>query len=58
MTNHRLNSLIICADEVKHHLLKTEVNKAYGPDNISPHILRKCADQLATPLATLFQNCH
>lgn len=57
MTNQRLNTLVIRADEVKYHLLKTEVNKAFGPDNVSPHILKKCADQLATPLATLFQNC-
>nr|XP_027233798.1 uncharacterized protein LOC113825188 [Penaeus vannamei] len=57
MTNQRLNLLVIRADEVKYHLLETEVNKAFGPDNVSPYILKKCADQLATPLATLFQNC-
>lgn len=50
LANQRLNSLVISA-EVKH--LKTDVNKAFGLNNLSPHIRKKCADQLASPLAIL-----
>ena len=43
--------------EVKGLLLKVNENKAVGPDNISPRLLRQCADELAGPLATLFNHC-
>ena len=43
--------------EVKNILLKVDENKAVGPDNISPRLLRQCADELAGPLATLFNHC-
>ena len=31
-------------------------NKASGPDNISPRILRELSDELASPLTTIFQH--
>jgi len=43
--------------EVKGILLKVDENKAVGPDNISPRLLRQCADELASPLSTLFNHC-
>ena len=38
-------------------LQQVDPSKALGPDNISPHILKHCAAQLATPLTTLFKEC-
>ena len=43
--------------EVKAVLLKLDVTKAVGSDNISPRLLRQCADELARPLATIFNQC-
>ena len=43
--------------EVKSILRKVGVNKAVGPDNISPRLLHSCADELANPLASLFHHC-
>ena len=42
--------------EVKQLLLKLDVEKAVGPDNISPCLLHQCADELSRPLATLFNH--
>ena len=42
--------------EVKQLLLDLDVEKAVGPDNISPRLLRQCADELSCPLATLFNH--
>ena len=38
-------------------LLKLNVQKAVGPDNFSPRLLRQCADELAHPLTMLFNHC-
>ena len=37
--------------------MKVEENKAVGPDNISLRLLRRCANELARPLATFFNHC-
>ncbi|XP_063875034.1 uncharacterized protein LOC135108190 [Scylla paramamosain] len=34
-----------------------DVQKATGPDNISPHVLKQCARELAVPLTTVFSAC-
>ncbi|XP_063884696.1 uncharacterized protein LOC135113371 [Scylla paramamosain] len=34
-----------------------DVQKAAGPDNISPHVLKQCARELAVPLTTVFSAC-
>ena len=57
MTNSSLSTLNVTAVQVEQHLLKLDVNKALGPDDVSPHTLKMCASQLALPLATLYQNC-
>ena len=56
-TNHCLSDIKITPDEIREMLSTVDVNKATGPDNISPHTLKHCADQLAIPLAKLFQKC-
>ena len=43
--------------EVKALLLKLDVNKAVGPDAVSPRLLRQCATELAHPLSLLFNYC-
>ena len=43
--------------EVKDILRKLDVNKAVGPDKISPRLLYSCADELAKPLTSLFNHC-
>ena len=42
---------------VRAQLIKLNPQKATGPDELSPLVLKKCADVLAAPLATLFNNC-
>ena len=43
--------------EVKSILREVNVKTAVGPDNISPRLLHSCADELANPLASLFNHC-
>ena len=57
LTNNRLSTLHITEEEVKRLLLKVDVKKAIGPDNISPQILKKCAFQLTPVLTKIFQAC-
>ena len=56
-TNARLTTCHTNEYEVRKLLKKINVNKALGPDSISPHILKKCASQLAAPLARIFNTC-
>ena len=57
VTNSKLQGLKITPREVRTQLKNLDVTKAVGPDKISPHTLVKCADQLAAPLAALYQAC-
>ena len=57
LTTAELDSLHITMEEVMALLSKTDTKKALGPDNISPHILRQCAAELATPLTQLYREC-
>ena len=57
VTNSKLQVLTITSQEVRRQLKNLDVTKAVGPDKISPHTLTKCAEQLAEPLAALFQAC-
>ena len=56
-TNKRLSTFAITQKEVEQELLQVDVKKSLGPDGISPYTLRRCAYQLAAPLAFLFKNC-
>ena len=57
VTHSKLQGVTITSREVRRQLKDLDVTKAMGPDKISPHTLVKCADQLAAPLAALFQAC-
>lgn len=56
LTRASLESLTVTTEEVKNLLLQIDPKKALGPDNISPHLLKRCAGQLALPLTTIFNN--
>ena len=56
-TTKKLSMCLTTKSQVEKLLRNIDVKKAIGPDNISPHILKKCASQLAEPLARLFNFC-
>ena len=56
-TSARLNNYKTTRKEVETLLKEIDVNKALGPDEISPHILKNCATVLAEPLARLYNTC-
>ena len=57
LTKATLGNITITTEEVFQQLQKLDPKKALGPDNISPQLLKRCAAQLAGPLATIFQRC-
>ena len=57
LTKAALGNITITKEEVLQQLKRVDPKKALGPDNISPHILKRCATQIATPLASIFQRC-
>ncbi len=42
---------------VERLLQELDVQKATGPDNINPYVLKLCARELAVPLSTVFSAC-
>ncbi|XP_070000716.1 uncharacterized protein [Penaeus vannamei] len=57
LTNVSTSTFTITTEGVRQRMSQVDTNKALGPDNISPHIHKCCASQLATPLTTIFQQC-
>ena len=49
-----LSAVNFSTQEVYTLLNKLDVHKAYGTENLSPHILKQCAPQLSPSLAILF----
>ena len=52
----KMSEIMIDVNGVHKQLVTLKVNKAAGPDGISPRVLKELADVLAKPLTTLFQN--
>ena len=52
-----MERVVITEDAVKRHLKGVNVKKASGPDGVSPHFLKQCADELTTPLVHIFRQC-
>ena len=52
-----LETVLITEDTVRRYLRGVNVRKAPGPDGVSPHLLKHCADELTTPLTNIFQRC-
>ena len=57
LCHETLTHLQVDRDKVRRLLRGINTKKAMGPDDVSPHILHKCADVLADPLTSLFQTC-
>ena len=51
---HTLESILICTQDILDVLQHLDVNKACGPDLISPRLLREGVDFLAYPLFIVF----
>ena len=49
-----LNNISITTEDMENKLLKLNVNKSCGPDNLHPKILKELASELAYPLKLLF----
>ena len=56
LVSETIMSVKTSAEEVRVLLRDLDEKKAVGPDSISPHLLRQCAEELAPPLATIFNN--
>ncbi|CAB4010489.1 Hypothetical predicted protein [Paramuricea clavata] len=53
-TDSNLSESILSLDDVLAALLSLDTNKATGPDEIPPRILKECAYQIAPSLCLLF----
>ena len=49
-----IGSISLSIDNVVSHLLNIDISKGAGPDNISPIILKNCAESLSSPLLSIF----
>ena len=54
LTEHVISDLSFSVEEVAKLLQSIDGNKASGPDNIPPRILKECAMELALPLTNFF----
>ena len=52
-----MERVVIKEDAVRRHLKGGNGRKASGPDDVSPHLLKQCADELTTPLVYIFRQC-
>ena len=53
----QLDNIEISEEEIKRLLKAVNTKKSTGPDEISPHLLKKCASELAKPLMRIFRTC-
>ena len=56
-TNEKISTVTITEQTVRDILKTLNTSKATGPDEISPNLLRNCADELSGILAQLFTDC-
>ena len=56
-TSSNCSKVVFWPSKVKKELLKLDINKASGPDDVPALVLKMAAPELATPLARLFQIC-
>ena len=50
-----LESVIISEEAVRRHLKNVNTKKAPGPDGVSPHLLKHCAEELTRPMVMIFR---
>ena len=56
LTNTRLMSLDISRDSILSMINELNVNKAYGADEISVHMIKLCGNSICLPLHIIFNN--
>ena len=54
-TTEALDDIVFTEADVLSLFRKLNVTKSPGPDNIHPRVLKECADELVSPLYTLFK---
>ena len=54
VVSEKLCNVLCSANEVESHLKALNFNKSPGPDQVSPRILKECAQELSTSLCKLF----
>ena len=57
LCDRALDNLVIDVDAVERHLRSVHTKKAPGPDGVSPHLLKHCAEELSWPLSCIFRQC-
>ena len=53
-TDRSINTIDITESTVRNKILHLDVNKSYGPDEISPKLLHELADEVSAPLTLVF----
>ena len=56
-TNKVLSNIVIKQDEIVSIILKQNLRKAHGCDNVSMAMLKLCPNEIAVPLRLIFQKC-
>ena len=56
-TNSRLSSLSFENDDILNLIRSLNIQKTYGPDDISICMIKICNSALVKPLSLIFQNC-
>ena len=56
-TNSVLSNIVISQDEIASLILKQNIHKAHGCDNISMAMLKLCPKEISLPLSLIFQKC-
>ena len=56
-TNSVLSNIVIKQDEIISIILKQNLHKAHGCDNVSMAMLKLCPKEIAIPLTFIFQKC-
>ena len=54
-TNATTNNINIPSEIIKKKILALDINKACGPDEIHPKLLKELANKVATPLSIIFK---
>ena len=56
-TDRNVTTVLVTEEQVERLLGAVNVNKATGPDDVSPRLLKHCARELTAPLTTVFTSC-
>ena len=57
LCDRTLDNVVVSENVVTRHLRSVNTRKSPGPDEISPFILKNCAEELTKPVTHIFQQC-